>query len=116
MFGGCFFTSSRTLMIERLLGFRAWGQRWQGLASRIVAAVLGGYVLAALFSLAALALPVARSEAVLWGMQLSFLAYAGTVVWVFAVHSAWRAWAGILLVLVALLPFALCVWRAGGVL
>ncbi|PLC49371.1 iron uptake protein [Pollutimonas subterranea] len=74
------------------------------LASRIVAALVGGYALAALASVAAVALPISRSEAVLTGMLASFAVYASAVVWVFAVRSAWRAWGGLL---VAALPLAI---------
>ncbi|MFT3690960.1 DUF3649 domain-containing protein [Paenirhodobacter sp.] len=75
-------------------------------ASRIVAALFGGYALAALTSVAALALPMRGTEAVFTGMLLSFLVYAGAVVWVFAVRSARRAWAGL-----ALAGLGLCaVW------
>lgn len=80
--------------------------RHAALASRIIAAILGGYVLAALFSVAALALPLPRSEAWLTGMLGSFLIYAMAVIWVFAVRSAWRAWAGLLIGAAALLPWA----------
>lgn len=67
------------------------------LVSRIVAAVVGGYALAGLVSVAALALPLSRSEAVLAGMQLSFIFHTLAVIWVFAVRSAFRAWTGLLL-------------------
>lgn len=77
------------------------------LVSRIVAALFGGYALAALASVAAVALPVSPSEAVLTGMLASFAVYATAVVWVFAVRSAWRAWAGLL---VAALPLGLAAW------
>lgn len=80
------------------------------LLSRIVAALCGGYALAALTSVAMLALPMARTEAVLAGLLLSFLVYAGAVVWVFAVRSARRAWAGLLLAAVPLLLAAWSVW------
>ena len=74
------------------------GWRWPGLVSRVVAAVAGGYALGALVSIAcAVLLPLARSEAVIIGMMLSFFAYAGVVLWVFAARDAWRAWAGVLL-------------------
>lgn len=72
---------------------------------RIVAAVAGGYALAALASVAALALPIARPQAVLAGMLASFAIYAGAVVWVFAAHtgrgirqtmSDLHIWAGLL--------------------
>ncbi|MES2531399.1 MAG: DUF3649 domain-containing protein [Pseudomonadota bacterium] len=79
------------------------------LLSRIVAALFGGYALAALTSVATLALPMTRSEAVLTGMLASFAVYAGAVVWVFAVRSARRAWVGLI---VAALPLALAAWSA----
>lgn len=82
--------------------------------SRVVAALLGGYVLAAVFSVAALALPVAPSEAVLLGMLGSFLLYAGAAVWVFAVRSAARAWAGLGVAALILLPAAAWVWLGEG--
>jgi hypothetical protein len=74
------------------------------LLSRIVAALLGGYALAALCSVAVLALPISRPQAVLTGQLLSFAIYAGAVIWVFAVRSALRAWAGLLIVAAALAP------------
>ena len=77
------------------------------LLSRIVAAMFGGYALAALTSVAAVALPMSRPEAVLTGLLLSFLVYALAVIWVFAVRSARRAWAGLL---VAALPLLLAAW------
>ena len=51
------------------------------LISRIVAAVGGGYALAALASVAVLALPVSRIQAVIGGMLGSFAVYAAAVVW-----------------------------------
>jgi hypothetical protein len=77
------------------------------LVSRIVAAIGGGYVVAALASVAVLALPMDKSQAVITGMLASFAIYAGAVVWVFAVRSAWRAWAGLLVVAA---PLALVAW------
>jgi hypothetical protein len=81
------------------------------LVSRIVAALFGGYALAALTSVATLALPLARSEAVFAGMVASFLVYAGAVIWVFAVRSATRAWVGLLIAALPLLAAAWTVWR-----
>jgi len=67
-------------------------------ASRVLAAILGGYALTAVaIALLALWLPMARAEAVLTATLLSFALYAGAVIWVFAARSAWRAWLGILL-------------------
>lgn len=73
-----------------------------------MAAVLGGYALAnalpvAIVPIVALGFgAVARSDAVLIAMQLSFVVYTGAVMWVFAARSARAAWVGLgLLVLVA---------------
>ncbi len=77
------------------------------LFSRIIAALLGGYVLAALSSVAVLALPMPKPQAVIAGMLASFLVYAGAVIWVFAVRNAWRAWLGLLL---AGAPLLLAAW------
>ena len=55
---------------------------WLPLMSRIAAALFGGYALAALCSVAALALPIDPQQAVFTGMLASFLLYAGAVIWV----------------------------------
>ncbi len=86
---------------------------WLPLVSRIIAALFGGYVLAALCSIAALALPIDGRQAVFTGMLASFLLYAGAVVWVFAVRSAWRAWLGLLLVALPLWLIAQTVGNGG---
>lgn len=83
---------------------------WLPLVSRVIAALFGGYVLAALCSIAALALPIDGRQAVFTGMLASFLLYAGAVVWVFAVRSAWRAWLGLI---VAALPLWLVAQMVG---
>lgn len=77
------------------------------LISRIVAALFGGYALAALFSVAVLALPMSKPQAVLTGMLASFLIYAAAVIWVFAVRSALKAWVGLI---VAAVPLSLAAW------
>lgn len=87
-----------------------WVTAYGPLLSRIVAALGGGYVLAALSSVAVLALPISKPQAVLTGMLASFLVYAGAVIWVFAVRSARRAWAGLLVVAAPLLVAAWSVW------
>ena len=84
------------------------------LISRIVAALFGGYALAALGSVAVLALPASKPQAVLSGMLLSFIIYTCAVIWVFAVRSAWRAWAGLVLAAIPLLLAAWHVWSQGG--
>lgn len=81
--------------------------------SRIVAAVFGGYALAALASIAPLALPVDVPQAVLSGMLVSFVVYAAAVIWVFAARSAARAWAGLLAAALPLLLAACMVWFGG---
>ena len=83
------------------------------LISRIVAAVGGGYALAALTSVAAVALPLAKTEAVLAGLLASFVVYTAAVIWVFAARSARRAWAGLLIAALPLLLAAWPVWHAG---
>jgi hypothetical protein len=93
-------------------------QRWQRmlplgpLAARIVGAVVGGYALGALASVAALALPMSTPQAVITGMLASFVLYTGAVIWMFLARSARRAWAGLLL---AALPLALAAWWATAV-
>ncbi|MBJ7406437.1 MAG: DUF3649 domain-containing protein [Bradyrhizobium sp.] len=80
------------------------------LMSRIIAAVFGGYALAALASVAVLALPIGKPQAVLTGMLASFAIYAGAVIWVFAARSAWRSWAGLIVAAAMLAPLA---WSVG---
>ncbi|HDS1837829.1 MULTISPECIES: DUF3649 domain-containing protein [Stenotrophomonas] len=87
---------------------------WLPLVSRILAALFGGYVLAALCSIAALALPIDGRQAVFTGMLASFLLYAGAVVWVFAVRSAWRAWMGLIVAALPLWLVAQMVGNGGG--
>ncbi|PJL41507.1 DUF3649 domain-containing protein [Stenotrophomonas maltophilia] len=87
---------------------------WLPPVSRILAALFGGYVLAALCSIAALALPIDGRQAVFTGMLASFLLYAGAVVWVFAVRSAWRAWLGLIVAALPLWLVAQMVGNGGG--
>lgn len=69
-----------------------------GVASRALAAIVGGYVLAALAAAVIAAyLPATRVEAALTGTLASFPVYAAAVMGVFAARSAARAWAGLLL-------------------
>ena len=81
--------------------------RWT-VASRAIAAVLGGYVLAsAAAACLAVWLPMTRVDAVVTGSMLGFVAYTIGVVWVFAARNTWRAWAGITIPTVA---FASLFW------
>jgi hypothetical protein len=78
-----------------------------GVASRALAAIVGGYALSALVAtVSAIYFPGTRAEAAIFGILLSFVIYTLAVMWVFAVRSAWRAWLGLLL---PSLPLALAV-------
>ena len=68
------------------------------LFSLVMAAILGGYLLAtsAAIFLGAV-LPFPRAESVMAGTLLSFSVYTGAVIWVFAVRDVRRAWLGLLL-------------------
>ncbi|WP_310638285.1 DUF3649 domain-containing protein [Delftia acidovorans] len=93
--------------------FLDWFRDYGPLISRILAALFGGYAVAALASVAVLALPADRTQAAISGTLLSFAVYAGAVIWVFAVRSAWRAWAGLLVAALVLAPAAWWTWGKG---
>lgn len=72
-----------------------------GVALRAVAAIAGGYALAALFSVACTLLltratAMGRAEAVLTATLAAIVVFVLAVIWAFAARSAWRAWAGLL--------------------
>ena len=73
-----------------------------GVTSRLLAAVVGGYVCTALAT-ACLALgvfrgmSVPRAEAALGATLPAFLIFCAAVIWVFAARSAWRAWCGLMI-------------------
>lgn len=65
-------------------------------ASRALAAILGGYALSAVATaLLSVLLPLPRAEAVITATLLSFVVFCCAVLWVFAARNAWRAWAGL---------------------
>jgi uncharacterized membrane protein YkvI len=69
---------------------------WLGVLSRSCAAIFGGYALASATALLmSLALPMSRSQAGLTGMMSGIVVCACAALWAFAVHSAFKAWAGI---------------------
>ena len=80
--------------------------RWH-VASRVLAAVLGGYVLTSLIGIfLSLALPLSRSDSVNITNTLGFAFYTGAIIWVFSVATVRRAWLGLVipsLVLAALI-------------
>ncbi len=86
------------------------------IAARAIAAILGGYGLAVLCSVAlAMVLPMARADAVLTGMLAGLAVHAGSAIWVFAASSAARAWVGLLVAAVPLAATAMLgLWRTTG--
>lgn len=79
-----------------------------GILARILAAMVGGYGLAAAVTLGLPALlPLPKAEALATAMMLSFALCCCAILWAFAARTAWRAWAGILLptLLLAALAF-----------
>ncbi|BDR08689.1 DUF3649 domain-containing protein [Comamonas thiooxydans] len=80
--------------------------------SRLLAAVLGGYLLAsALAVFLATVLPASRAEAVLAGMLWSFALHVLAVIWAFSPVSPGRVWLGLLLP--AAVMAAASAWLAG---
>lgn len=73
------------------------------LLSLIGAALIGGYALATAIGIfIGGVLPTGLGEATLTGNLLSFAAYAGVIIWVFAMRRPARAWLLILLASIAL--------------
>ncbi len=71
---------------------------WLGVLSRALAAILGGYALAASCAmLLAVALPLPRGQAVLTGMLVGIVVCACAALWAFASRTVLRAWAGIII-------------------
>jgi len=85
--------------------------RIAGIVSRSLAAILGGYGLAALAAMALALLPGPPEEGVLWGMMASYAVMAAAAMWCFAAKSALGAWLGIL---IPALPLAACIWLLPG--
>jgi hypothetical protein len=67
-----------------------------GVASRCLAACLGGYAVAsAASSFVALLMPGAPAQTAIGAMMLGFVVYVGAVIWAFACRTALKAWLGI---------------------
>ncbi|MDO4637120.1 MAG: DUF3649 domain-containing protein [Lautropia sp.] len=77
---------------------------------RSLAAIVGGYVLAALVSILPLVLMTDHQEAVLWGTMGSFAVYTCAALWAFGARSAIRAWTGLTLLSAALLALDSTLW------
>lgn len=66
-------------------------------ASRVLAAALGGYALVSVCAmLMALLLPIGRAQAVMLASDMGFLAYLPLLFWVFHTRSTIRAWGWLL--------------------
>ena len=73
------------------------------LLSRLLAAVVGGYLLASVLAVfLATVLSAPRAESVLAGMQWSFALHVLAVIWAFSPVSHGRVWLGLLLPTVVL--------------
>lgn len=84
-------------------------------ASRVVAAALGGYALASAATvLLALAWPGPQAQALLWASMLSFAIYSVVVIWVFMARSATRAWGGVVSITAVLAVLAWLLKSGGG--
>jgi hypothetical protein len=96
----------KTLSASRHQGF--------AIASRALAALLGGYALASAFAaFFSLALPLHPGEAVLTASMLAFAVHVTAAIFVFGARSATRAWVGTLgpALLLALGAAVLWSWR-----
>lgn len=63
---------------------------------RILAAIIGGYLLTNLIAiLLSYLLPGSQADAVMIAMLSSFLIYAGVVMWVFTVKTLRQVWLGL---------------------
>lgn len=66
--------------------------RW-GIASRVLAALVGGYALAyGCTAFLSVYLPLARPDRVVFASLLCFAVWVAAVIYVFAARSATRAW------------------------
>ncbi|MFV0278906.1 MAG: DUF3649 domain-containing protein [Parahaliea sp.] len=73
------------------------GYRWL-VASRVLAAVLGGYALtSAATVLLALIWPLPQAEAVVASTLLSFTVYTCVIVWIFATRRLRTVWLGLVI-------------------
>ncbi len=63
-----------------------------GVGARVAAAVLGGYAISSAWVILCGAMSQARVEAVVGGMQSSWLWYVAAVIWAFSPASPRRIW------------------------
>jgi hypothetical protein len=73
-------------------------QATYSIVSRVIAAIIGGYVLANLIAiLLSHLLPMSQPEAVMVSMLCSFAVYAAVAMWVFTTKTATKSWVGLLI-------------------
>lgn len=63
-----------------------------GMGARVAAAVLGGYAISSAWVVLCGAMSQARVEAIVGGMQSSWLWYVAAVIWAFSPASPRRIW------------------------
>jgi membrane-bound metal-dependent hydrolase YbcI (DUF457 family) len=103
-------TPSNKLKRPRSVTWRYRG----GVASRIVAALLGGYLVAyASAALLTVVLPMSRINRAVTASLLSFAVWIMVAIWVFAARSAWRGWWPVLAAGALMLGLAMT-WRDYG--
>lgn len=83
--------------------------------SRLAAAVLGGYALAAAAAVfVGAVLPAGRADAALAGMQASFIVHVAAVIWAFSPVRPARVWQGLIVLAAALALPGWLLLRLGG--
>lgn len=88
--------------------------RW-AVASRVAAAMLGGYALtSAATVLVSLLWPIPQAQAVMAATMLSFTVYALVIIWAFHAASIKRVWAVMLIGTAALSALAWLLGAGGG--
>ncbi len=81
-----------------------------GVAQRVIAALFAGYGISVLASIGlVVALPLARTEAIIAAAMLGFLLHACVALWAFAAATLTRMWIGLALLAA---PLALLAWQA----
>ncbi|PIF98494.1 hypothetical protein [Comamonas sp. 26] len=77
-----------------------------GVGARVAAAVLGGYAISSAWVVLCGAMSQARVEAVVGGMQSSWLWYVAAVIWAFSPASPRRIWAVLSILILVMLAGA----------
>jgi len=80
-----------------------------GVGARVAAAVLGGYAISSAWVVLCGAMSQARVEAVVGGMQSSWLWYVAAVIWAFSPASPRRIWIVLSILILVMLAGAAAV-------